>query len=219
MGSSAASAVAAVVAANGLIDMPLPSEELLAYAIAGEKYASGALHADNVAPSLFGGFVAAFRDETRTSGFRTAALPLPKLHAAVVRPHLSVNTRDARAVIPENVPFRLHTEQLSYMAGFLAGLFSGDHDTVRRCFRDIVVEPHRSALIPGFAKARERTLATGALGFAISGAGPSVFALAEDEATAIEASRAMEGVFLEEGLGADVHLSPFSEKGAMVLES
>lgn len=173
MGGSAASAVAAVVAVNGLLADPLPRERLLGASLAGEAAASGAPHADNAAPCLFGGLVAAVSHDPP----RVIDLPVPDgLRCVLVHPGLRIDTRDARRVLPVAVPLATHVEQAMSLAGFVAGCFRGDLELIGACLTDRVAEPRRAALIPGFEAARRGALAAGALGCGISGSGPTVFA-------------------------------------------
>ncbi|HKQ60981.1 MAG TPA: homoserine kinase [Candidatus Polarisedimenticolaceae bacterium] len=204
MGGSAASAVAAAVAANALLDRPLSREALLPCALAGEAAASGAPHADNVAPCLYGGMTAVLATEPP----EVVPLPVPPgLRCVLVRPHLEIETRRARAVLPAQITLGQHVLQASRLAAVVAGLYRGDLALIRRALADLLVEPHRAPLIPGFADAKAAALQAGALGFGISGSGPSVFAWIDPVADASAVTAAMRGAFGAHGLAADAWTS------------
>ena len=216
MGGSAASAVAAVVAANALLERPAETPELLAYALAGEAAASGAPHADNAAPSLFGGMTALVEEHPP----RVVPVPVPRgFCSVVVRPEIRVDTREARAALSESIPLERHVEQSMYLTGFLIGCFRDDPKLVAGSMRDLIAGPVRSRAIPGFDEAREAALAAGAIGFAVAGSGPSVFAWAAegDDATAVE--RAVLEAFERRGIAAGGWISPLGCAGARVVDA
>lgn len=201
LGGSAASAVAALVAANALLPAPLRREDLVAHAVAGEQVASGSPHADNVAPQLLGGLVLAAHG-------RVVPLPLPPgLWAAVVHPHVVLETRVSRGVLGAPYPLGAFVEQSGHLALFLAGCFRGESDLVSAGLVDHLVEPRRAALVPGFSSVQAAARAHGALGASISGAGPSVFGWFPSERQARAAGAAMAAAFAVEGLGSDVLVS------------
>lgn len=212
MGGSASSAVAAVVAANATLDTPLALDTLYACAMQGEAAATGSAHGDNVAPSLLGGLVIAPAEGM------PVRVPVPAwLHAAVVRPHFPLETRTSRAVLA--APYALHdfVVQSEGLALVLAGCHAGDASLIRRGFRDVLVEPRRAPLIPGFAGVKAAALACGALGASISGGGPSVFAWFDSKEAAERGARAMAAAFLEAGHRSDRLVSPVGAPGARVL--
>jgi homoserine kinase len=215
IGGSAASAVAAVVAANALLPAPLPPAALFRHALAGEAVASGAVHGDNVAPSLFGGLVLVRSAEPPD----VVTLPAPPaLRCVLVLPRLRLDTRDARAVLPASVPLADLVHQCANLAGVVAGCFSGDLALIGRSLRDVVVEPHRAALIPGFADVQAAAMAAGALGCSISGGGPSVFAWCDGDAAAGRARAAMVAAFAASGVAAEAWVSPVGGPGARLEE-
>ncbi|MBV9110004.1 MAG: homoserine kinase [Gemmatimonadetes bacterium] len=215
IGGSAASAVAAVVAANALLPAPLPAADLFHYAVHGEVAASGALHGDNVAPSLFGGLVLVRSAEPPDIVPLTAP---PELRCVLVLPDLVLHTRDARAVLPREVPLRDAIRQCANLAGVLAGCFRGDLALIGRSLRDVLVEPHRAALIPGFHEVQAAAMNAGALGCSISGAGPSLFAWCDGDATANAACDAMVDAFLRAGVLARGWVTPVDGPGARLEE-
>lgn len=211
LGGSAASCVAALVAANALLDAPLSREALYPFAMAGEAVASGGLHGDNVGPMLVGGLVLATAE-------RLVPVAVPAhWHCAVVRPHFALETRVARAAL--SAPFALHefVVQSAALAQVLLGCERGDAALVRAGLRDHLVEPRRAPLIPGFAAVRQAALDAGAMGGSISGAGPSVFAWFEGRDAATSAAAAMVAAFAAAGLGSDPHVSPVAGPRAEVL--
>lgn len=215
MGGSAASAVGALVAANALLDEPLTSMQLLRYALIGEEVASGSAHGDNLAPGLFGGLTLVRSMDPPD----VVRIPVPsEVRCVLVRPHLRVDTRVARSVLPREISMRLYVDQSANLAGFIAGCYSGDTELIRRSFADLVVEPHREHLIPGFAAAKRVALEAGALGCSISGGGPSVFAWCEDQRAAEVVRDAMLSVFEARDVPADGWISRVDAPGARIVE-
>ena len=201
LGSSAASAAAAVVAINDILGKPLEKRELLPFAVIGEQVADGAYHADNVAPSLIGGMVFIRSNET----LDVHRIPVPHgLHAAVVYPHVNVFTREAREILNEHVTLKQHIAQNGNLGGLLVGLFKSDLDLIKRSLEDLIIEPQRAQLIPHFYQVKEAAIEAGALGSSISGAGPSIFALCANSLIAENAAKAMHTVFLKAGIECDV---------------
>jgi homoserine kinase len=213
MGGSAASAVAAVVATEALLARPLTPEQRLQFALAGEAVASGSAHADNVAPCLLGGLVAAL------PGGRLVSLPTPSaVVGVVVHPHLVVHTRGARALLRPQVSLAEMTHQMGLLAGFIAGCFRDDLDLIGSTLVDTLIEPQRAHLIPGFAEVTDAALANGALGASISGAGPTVFAWAP-VGLAEPIRDAMVAAFRLRGVESDGWISPLDTPGAHLVES
>lgn len=212
LGGSAASCVAALVAANALLDVPLSREGLYPFALAGEAVASGGRHGDNVGPMLLGGLVLATAD-------RLVPVPVPASWTCiVVHPHFVLETRDARAALAGAYALGEFVAQSASLAQLLLGCERGDVSLVRAGLHDTLVEPRRARLIPGFAAVKQAALEAGALGASISGAGPSVFAWFEHESHAKQAGIAMAAAFAAAGLGSDVHVSPIAGPAAQVLE-
>jgi homoserine kinase len=215
LGGSAASAVAGVVAANALLSAPFSKLDLLKFAMQGEAVASGALHVDNIAPSLFGGLVL-------TVGIdhpRVKQIPVPKgVRAVVVHPHLYLATKEARAVLSKTIGMSDFVWQTANLAGFIAGCYSNDVDMIRDSFEDVLIEPQRQSLIPGFADVKAAAMAQGALGCSISGAGPTIFAWALAE-QAQSALAAMEAQFASRQIGVDGWVIDIESAGARLVET
>ena len=214
VGSSAASAVGAVVAANALLGNRFTKMQLVEFAMAGEVVACGARHADNIAPAIFGGFTVVRAVEPVLD---ILALPAPPLWVAVVHPQIEVKTSDSRKVLPAAVPLGLAVRQWANVAGLVAGFLTADYDLIGRSLDDYIVEPARLPLIPGLAEARKRALAAGAIGGGISGSGPSIFMLNRTEGTAQAVGAALGSVFAELEIAFNVYVGPVGTEGARVV--
>ena len=215
LGGSAASAVGAVVAANALLPRPCTKLELLKFAMQGEAVASGSLHVDNISPSLFGGLVLTVGIEHP----RVKQIPIPSgVRAIIVHPHMFLSTRQARAMLKRSVELSDFVWQTANLAGFISGCYTNDLDMIRASFEDVVIEPQRQALIPGFAGVRLAAMQAGALGCSISGAGPALFAwaLAKDAHRVLEAMRRE---FTAGDIRIDEWLVDVGADGARVIES
>ena len=213
LGGSAASAVAAVVAANALLARPLDLEELFDLALAGETVATGGRVFDNVAPSLFGGLVLT----VGSAKPRVKRIPVPAgVRAVIVHPRIAVVTKTARAILRREVPLADFVTQSANLAGLVAGCYTSDVELLRAALHDVVIEPQRAGLIPGFEAARAAALAAGAIGCSISGAGPTVFAWAlEGDAEGVR--EAMCAAFARPGHGLDHWIVPLEAGGARVV--
>lgn len=213
LGGSAASAVAGVVAAAALVDRPLDRTQLLKYAMQGEKVASGSVHVDNIAPSLFGGLVLTVGIDNPF----VKQIPVPEsVRCVLVHPHMVLPTREARAILSKTVTMSDSIWQQANLAGFLAGCFTSDLALIRESLLDVVIEPQRQVLIPGFAAVKKAALDQGALGGSISGAGPTVFAWAEQK-DAENVRAAMVSAFQAHGLESDSWVSTIDREGARVV--
>jgi len=215
MGSSASSAVAAVVAVNELFNLKLAARELLPFVLESERVATGVPHADNAAPSLLGGFTLIHSlDPLDIISLATPA----SFACALVHPHMQIKTRDAREILPQSIPMATATKQMGHIAGFVAGLYQEDLDLIRRSLVDELAEPYRGRLIPGYAQVKAAALEQGALGCGISGSGPSMFALCPTADIVQKAGRAMEQAFLRVNLKSDLYISAISQQGARILD-
>ena len=214
LGGSAASAVAAVVAANALLPTPRSKLELLKFAMLGEAVASGSMHVDNIAPSLYGGLVLTVGIDQP----RVKQIPVPAaVRAVVVHPHMFLSTRQARAILKGSVAMKDFVWQTANLAGFISGCYTDDIDMLRESFEDVVIEPQRAALIPGFAEVRRAAISAGALGCSISGAGPTLFAWClASHALAVREAMVVE--FSHHGLASDHWTTPIDALGARVLD-
>ncbi len=209
MGGSAASAVAAAAAANALLGEPFTLEQLLPFALEGERAASDPPHWDNVMASLFGGLVLAAREEP----VLVQRLPVPDgLTAVLLHPAAAIETRMARSILSPQVSMKLAVEHSRRVAAFVAGCTTGDLELVRAGLEDVLVEPQRVHLLPVLPDVQAAVLGAGALGCSFSGSGPSVFAWAsEDDADAVE--QAMAAAFAAAGMAAKAYRAPIASAG------
>jgi homoserine kinase len=213
LGGSAASAVAAVVATAALVDEPLERTRLLKFAMQGEAVASGSVHVDNIAPSLYGGLVLTVGIDNP----HVKQVPVPEaVRCVLVRPHMVLATREARAILRQTVALSDVIWQQANLAGFLAGCYTSDLALIRESLLDVVIEPQRQVLIPGFVEVKQAALEAGALGGSISGAGPTVFAWAEQE-DAENVRSEMVAAFRKHGLETDSWVSAIDREGARVV--
>ena len=213
LGSSAASAVAGLFAANELLGRPLTKEQLLPFAMEGEALACGHGHADNVAPALFGGFTLIKSYEP----LEVIALPVPDLYCALLYPHVDVPTRDARQIIRSKVLLKNAVTQWGNIAGLISSLYTQDYDLMGRCMKDVIVEPIRSMLIPEFDHMKETAMNNGALGFGISGSGPTVFSLYKSKDDAEKVLHTLKKMLLSKGIESNIYLSKINKNGPVIL--
>ncbi len=215
LGSSAASSAAAVFAANELMGRPLAVEALIPCAMEAEKIACGAAHADNVAPALLGGFVLIRSYEP----LDIVHIPCPEnLFCTLLHPHVELRTEDSRKILRSEIKLIDAITQWSNLAGLIAGLITANYPLIGRSLQDVIIEPIRSVLIPGFDVIKQAALKNGVLGCSISGSGPSIFALSTDEATANKAGQAMQQALSEIDLTSDLFVSRINMHGAQVIK-
>lgn len=215
LGSSAASAAGAVMAIRALFDSPADKRSCLRAAVEGEQVADGAFHADNVAPSLLGGFTLI----RSNSALDVISLPVPdKLCAAVVYPKVEVLTKSARDILASELSVGTCIEQTGNLAAFIAGLYTSDYALLSRSLRDVWIEPQRARLIPRFFHVQEAAMVSGALGCSISGAGPSIFALCVGSEKAQYVLNAMQAAFRGSGIPNQGYVSFINTTGAKILQ-
>ena len=212
LGSSACSAVAGALAVNELMGRPLSKEELLPFALEGEAIASGGdIHADNVGPCLLGGMVLVRSNKD----LDTVNVPVPDdLYAAVVLPELEILTVNARNILRKEIPMEEAITQWGNVGGMVAGLMMRDYSLIGRSLQDVIAEPYRSRLIPGFYRVKQAALNAGALGCSISGAGPAVFALCQGDETAFKVGIAMQQAFEDVQISCERFISTINTHGA-----
>lgn len=215
LGSSAASAAGAVVAANHLMGNRFSKEEMVGFAMFGEKVASGVKHADNVAPCIMGG-VTLIRSIFPLDIISIAA---PPLFITVVHPQIEVKTSDARQILRKEILLKDAIKQWGNIAGLVAGLLQSDYDLISRSLEDVIIEPVRRVLIPGFDLIKENCLQAGALGGGISGSGPSLFMLSKDKATAQHVETIMQNVYLKMSLEHKTIVTNLNTGGCTILET
>lgn len=216
LGSSSASTVAAVVAANTLLGEPFTKGDLLPFAMEGERIACGAAHADNVAPALLGGFILI----RSYSPLDIIPLPCPSsLYVALVTPDVEVRTSDARRILKQAVSLEDAIQQWGNVAALIAGIFKDDVNLIGRSLEDKIIEPNRADLIPGFYDLRKAALKEGALGFAISGSGPTTFAVCTSEEIAQKVAESLAITCTKLGLQGNSFYSRINQHGAVVIET
>jgi len=214
MGSSAASGVAALVAINELMGNTKSREELVPFAMEAERIACGSAHADNVAPSLMGGFVL-IRDYNPLDVVKVKVNL--DLYCTLVHPHIEVKTSDSRRVLRSSISLRDAITQSGNIAGLMVGLAQADPLLISRSLKDVIAEPIRAAFIPGFEQVKLRAIEAGALGCGISGSGPTLFALSSTHEASLEVGEAMQLEFLKSHLKSDIYVSKINPEGAKIL--
>ncbi len=215
IGSSAASSAGAVWAVNYLLENPFTAHELVAFAMEGEKLASGNAHADNVAPALLGSFTLV----RSYNPLDVVRLNAPSdLVMTVIHPQIEVKTSDSRSVIKQNVKLKDAVQQWGNVGGLVAGLLTEDYELIGRSLEDVIIEPLRSILIPEFKAVKEAAILKGALGCGISGSGPSIFALSKGEVTANLVAEAMQEIYSKTGLDFDIHVSKINSQGVRIMK-
>jgi len=210
LGGSAASGVAAVVAFNQFLQNPLSPKQLIPFALAGEQVATGSIHADNVIPCLLGGLVCIHSLEPLS----VLQLPTNDLWSVFIHPHVVIETKHARAVLPEQVSLRETVQYSARLAAFISALYANDMALLAAACRDELIEPCRRQLIPNFIEVKEAAQSAGALACSISGAGPTLFALCASNKQANQISQAMSDVYQRHGVGHDCIISTIAALGA-----
>jgi len=214
LGSSAASAVAGVFALNVLLDNPLKVSDLLPFAMQGEAMACGEAHADNVAPALLGGFVLI----RSYSPLDVVKIDAPKdLYATIIHPHIEIATKDARSILKKSILLKDAVQQWGNVAGLVTGLIKEDYSLIGRSMEDVIIEPVRSMLIPGFDQVKAAALQAGALGCGISGSGPSIFSLSRSRDIAIQVGEAMDECFQALNISSDRFISQVNQQGPLII--
>lgn len=212
LGSSAASAAGAVAGANALLRNKFSQDDLVRFAMSGEKLASGVKHADNIAPCLLGG-ITLIRS---IMPLDIVKLSFPELYVTVVHPQIEVKTSDAREILRKQVLLKDAIKQWGNIAGLVAGFMQKDYALIGRSLEDVIIEPVRSILIPGFNEVKEKCKNAGALGGGISGSGPSVFMLSVEEKTANKVSEVMREVYSALGIDFKIYVTKIDEKGVKI---
>jgi homoserine kinase len=213
IGSSAASAAGATVAANLLLDGRFNNEDLVRFAMFGEKVATGVKHADNIAPCIYGG-ITLIRS---IFPLDIISIPAPDLYVTVVHPQIEVKTADARQILRKEVLLKDAIKQWGNIAGLVAGFMKNDRSLIGRSLEDVIIEPVRSILIPGFDEVKQKSKEAGALGGGISGSGPSIFMLSEDESTAAAVENVMTEIYQRIGIPYHSYVTTINHQGVTVI--
>ena len=215
VGSSAASSAGAVVGANYLLNHFFSKQELIQFAMCGEKVASGVKHADNIAPCIMGG-ITLIRS---ISPLDIIPLNYPNLFVTIVHPQIEIKTSDARSILKQQVFLQDAIKQWGNVAGLVAGFVQKDYDLISRSLEDFIIEPVRSILIPAFNDIKLQTKKVGALGGGISGSGPSIFMLSKDEKTAINIEKIMSSIYTNIGLEHHTYITSVNPAGVKIIEN
>ena len=214
LGSSAASAAGVVVAANHLLGNKFSKEDLVRFAMAGEKLASGVKHADNISPCIYGG-VTLIRS---IFPLDIIPLPAPPMFVTVVHPQIEVKTSDAREILRKEVLLKDAIKQWGNIAGLVAGFMQNDYGLISRSLEDVIIEPVRSILIPGFDEVKKKCMEAGALGGGIAGSGPSIFMLCKEENVAHDVEIIMKEIYDNMGLAYHTYVTTINNKGITITE-
>ncbi len=209
IGSSAASAAGSVVAANILLNNRFSKEDLVRFAMFGEKVASGVKHADNIAPAIYGG-VTLIRS---IFPLDVISIDAPELYVTIVHPQIEVKTSDARQILKQRILLKDAIKQWGNIAGLVAGFINHDYDLIGRSLEDVIIEPVRSILIPGFDEIKLKCKEAGALGGGISGSGPSIFMLSQHASTAKIVEDVMKDIYNRIGLAYHTHVTTINKQG------
>ena len=214
IGSSAASAAGAVFAINELLGKPFTKQELIYFAMQGEKLASGTEHADNVSPVILGGF-------TLVRSYKpldVLKINSPDdLYATIIHPQIEVKTSDSRAVLKNQISLKKMVTQMGNFGGLISGLYTSNYDLIGRSLHDEIIEPNRLVLIPEFNKIKKGVIQAGALGAGISGSGPSIFALSKGKETANIVGETMAEIYNTTDIDYDIHVSKINQQGIKIL--
>lgn len=213
LGSSAASAAGAVVGANHLLKNRFGKEDLVRFAMNGEKLASGVKHADNIAPCIYGG-ITLIRS---IFPLDIVTLTAPPLFVTAIHPQIEVKTSDARQILRKEVQLKDAIKQWGNIAGLVTGFLKSDYELISRSLEDVIVEPIRSILIPAFDEMKKNCKETGALGGGISGSGPSVFMLSKDETTAKHIEQVMKDIYNKIGVEYHTHVTTINYEGVKIM--
>ena len=210
VGSSSASAVGSVYGMNVLLGNPYSKTELTAFAMKGEAVASQSEHADNIAPALFGGFTLV----KSLDSLEVLQIPTPSdLFAVVIHPQIEIKTSDARKILPKTIALKDAITQWSNVGSLIHGLHTNNYDLISRSLKDVVVEPFRSQLIPGFESIKKTALSYGALGTGISGSGPSVFSLCKSKTSALDVEKAIRETYEKQNIPFEIYVSKINLNG------
>ena len=215
LGSSAASAAGVVVAANHLLGNIFSNEDLVRFAMNGEKLSGGVKHADNVAPCIYGGITLV------RSIFPLDIIPLnvPDLFISIVHPQIEVRTSDSRQILRKEVQLKNAIRQWGNIGGLITGFMKNDFDLIGRSLEDVIIEPVRSILIPGFQDIKLKCKEAGALGGGIAGSGPSVFMMSKEEGTAAIVENIMKEVYEEIGVDYKTYVTKINCEGVKIFKS
>lgn len=213
LGSSAATSAGVVYAINQLLENQLNQDQMLKYALEGEKISASNPHADNIAPCLLGGLTL-IRD---TNFLDVLNIPISNYHVALIHPHITIKTEDARNILPKNISLKSAVTQWGNLGALVLGFASNNKNLIKKSMQDVVIEPVRSTLIEGFDVIKSNALGLGAIGSGISGSGPTIFALCESAAIANSILQFSKSYYSSIDMECDVFLSKVNPKGPTII--
>lgn len=215
LGSSASSSAAAVVGVNELLGNPFSKRELIDFAMEGEALVSGGKHADNVAPAILGGIILV-RSYHPLDIIR---IPPPEdLWTVVFHPQIEIKTELSRSLLMDRIDLKDAIRQWGNVGGLVAGFYTSDYDLIGSSMEDLVAEPYRSELIPGYRDMKNIALSSGAKGYTISGSGPSFFAVCDSRECALEVEHAMREAYQKYDISFLTYISRVNREGTMILD-
>lgn len=215
IGSSSASAAGSVFGMNELLGKPLNKTQLTNFAMKGEALASNCEHADNLAPAIFGGFTLV----KSVKPLQILELPTPtELFATLIHPQIEIKTSESRAILPREIALQNAITQWANVGSLVHGLHTSDYDLIKASLNDVVIEPYRKQLIPNFDSVKTAALKVGALGCAISGSGPSIFALSKGKKIAKEVEKAICEVYSKSNIKFETYVSKINTEGIKILK-
>ncbi len=214
IGSSAASAVGSVFGMNEILGRPFNKTQLTAFAIKGEALASKCEHADNLAPAIYGGFTLV----KSVSPLEILEIPSPDdLYATIIHPQIEVKTSEARAILPKQVPLQSAIKQWANFGSLIHGLHTSDYELINKSLHDVIIEPHRSKLIPYYDEVKQEALKAGALGCGISGSGPSIFSLSKGLENAVNVEDSVKNIYSKTNIAFDTYTSKINKEGIKII--
>ena len=213
LGSSASTASGVVFAINKLLNDKLSIKQMLKYSLKGESVSVVNPHADNIAPCLLGGLTL-IRD---TKSLDIVKVPISDYYISLIHPHLHISTQEARNMLPKNIKLSSAITQWGNIAGLVLGFTLNDNKLISRSMNDVIIEPVRSSLIEGFDHIKNNALALGALGCSISGSGPTIFALCENEDVAQGILDFSKSFYQSLDMGCDTFLSQVNNVGPITI--
>jgi len=214
IGSSAASAAGSVFGINYLLGNPYANQELTTFAMKGEAIASKSEHADNIAPALFGGFTLVKSNQP----LEVLQIPTPKeLYAVIAHQQIEIKTSEARSILPKDILLSDAIVQWSNLGSLIHALHTNDYALIGSSLKDVVVEPHRSKLIPNYKALKNSALDANALGTSISGSGPSVFSLCKGESVALQVKNAQKQLLKSTQIPFEIYVSKINTQGIRIL--
>ena len=214
LGSSGPSSSGAAFALNELLGCPFNKLELTKFAMMGEKFVSSNSHADNVAPSIYGGFILV----RSYSPLDIVTIPSQyPLYVFIIHPQIEIKTADARKVLPENISLKQATIQWGNLAGLVLGISQGKMDLIEKSMEDVIVEPVRSKLIPHYDMAKKQAIKLGAIGYTISGSGPAMFGFARNMTDAEGIANSIKSLYINNDIQVRTYTSLAGAEGARVI--